>query len=227
MSDRCFICFDTEATGLTRVQKKNLIYPGAITTKGAEVCQIGGLILDKYMQPVRLFCYYCDTVVAGSKQAAFEVHGINAREVRSSLPAIFLPEVLERYLPEFFYPDSVFIGYNAMFDMDMVSQTIANSPLSFEYKQLFAQIIPKTGRYVIDVAEYLKLGSTYRRLTSFENEVAPKRDAFLRDYANALHVETNCIDLLSGTWERAHNAFFDALNTYILWGDKIWRKKVV
>lgn len=224
---RYYICFDTEATGLTRVPRKSLNTPQVITQRGSEVCQIGGLICDMYMRPMRLFCYYCDTVAIGSQAAAFRAHGIDSREVRSHALAIFLPEIMERYLPEFFAPEVIFVGYNAMFDMEVVEQTLANSAIPFTYKRFFGTMLPKSGRHVVDVAEYVKIGSAYRKLTSFDGELREKRDAFLREYSGVLDVETNCLEMLEQTWQKAHNSFFDSLNTYLLWGDKVWKKKVL
>ena len=224
---RKFIVFDTETTGLFRQGLDTLNTPAAITAKGSEVCQIGGLVLDETMSPLKLFCHYCDTVVANSSQAALEVHGIDMRNCRQYVTGQFLPEVMQRFLPEFFEPNVIFIGYNVEFDMAMVAQTLANSPFSFNWSPVRASVVPRRGRHSVDVAEFFKVGSNYRRLVSFEKELLTPRMQFLSYYSNFMTVETNCLEMLEPTWDRAHNSFFDALNTYLLWGDKIWKKKLV
>lgn len=224
---RKFIIYDTETTGLSRQGSDTLNKPSSVTTKGSEVCQIGGLILNEAMKPIKLFCHYCDTVVANSSQSAIDVHGIDMRNVREYVAGQFLPEIIQRYLPEFLEDNVIFIGYNVEFDMDMVAQTLANSPFEFSWSSLKTSVVPKRGRYSVDLAEFFKIGSKYRRLVSFEKELVTPRTQFLNYYSQFLTVETNCIELLAPSWEKAHNSFFDALNTYLLWGDKIWKKKLV
>lgn len=226
-TERLFIVFDTEGTGLNRQALGKLNEPAAVTSRGSEVCQIGGIILNERMMPLKMFCHYCDTVVADSPTAAYNVHGISQRDVRRYLIGQFLPEIMTQYLPEFFYSNVVFIGYNSEFDMTLVAQSLANSPIDWKWKPLHASIIPKRGRVSVDVAEYVKQGSAYRKLSSFENELTTQRLQFLSYYERRVQIETNCIELLQGTWERAHNSFFDAVNTYLLWGDRIWKKKLV
>lgn len=95
-------------------------------------------------------------------------------------------------------------------------------------------IIPKDGRWAVDVSEFFKyIGSVsagksghYRKLSTFEKELEEDREKFFQQYGS-MEVETNCIDLLAPSWEHSHNAFFDALNTYLLWRDRVWRKKLL
>ena len=227
MSDRLFIVFDTEGTGLSRIPHAKLNEPMAITARGSEVCQIGGIILDERMVPLKLFCHYCDTVIADSPVGAFKVHGISQRDVRLYTIGRFLPEIMEQYLPEFFYPNVVFIGYNTEFDMDLVAQSLSNSPISWRWSTLTSSIVPRRGRWSVDVAEYVKQGSHYRKLSSFHEELSSLRLQFLSYHEKRLGVETNCLELLRGTWEKEHNAFFDSVNTFLLWGDRVWKKKLV
>lgn len=134
---------------------------------------------------------------------------------------------MQKYLKEFFYENVVFICYNTKYDMSMVSQCLANSPLNFTWEYNTSPVLPNTGRIAVDVADYVRTPKTRRRLSSFTEELAPRREQFLSYYQDKLTVETNCIELLHSTWEREHNSFFDALNTYLLWSGRIWRKKLV
>ena len=224
---RIFIAFDTETTGLNKLRRGHYNVPASITTRGDEVCQIGGLIFDEKLNPLKLFCHYCDTVIPDSPPNVFQVHGISQREVRKYLSGQFLPEVMQRWLPEFFYDNVIFIGYNSEFDMSMVAQTLSNSCLSFDWKKFSGNIVPKRGRYSIDIAEFFKVGSAYRKLSSFDSTLMWGREAFISRYEKSMVVETNCVQLLGGTWEKAHNAFYDALNTYLLWGEGVWKKKLL
>lgn len=225
--NRIFIVFDTETTGLQRQPRSSLHTPASITSRGDEVCQIGGIILDSNMRPQKFFCHYLDTVAADSPQSVAAVHGIYQRDVRRYVAGQFLPEVMTKYLGEMLFDDVIFIGYNVEFDMDLVAQTLANSPISWTWKPVKGSIVPKRGRHSVDVSEFLKVGSSYKKLSSFEKELFTLRTQFLSFYENRLGVDTNCIQLLEKTWDKAHNAFFDSVNTFLLWGDRIWKKKLV
>lgn len=226
-NDRIFIVYDTEGTGLQKSLSPKLNEPAPITARGSEVCQIGGIILNDRMVPQKLFCHYCDTVAADSPTAALKVHGISQRNIRHYLIGQFLPEIITQYLPEFLYPNVIFVGYNVEFDMTMVAQSLANSPINWRWQPCKASIVPKRGRYSVDVGEYVKVGSRYRKLSSFSDELATQRLQFLTYYEKRLPVQTNCIELLEDTWEHEHNSFFDAVNTFLLWGDRVWKKKLV
>lgn len=226
-SDRIFIVYDTEGTGLQKSMFGQLNSPAPVTARGSEVCQIGGIILDDRMVPQKLFCHYCDTVAADSPNAAYKVHGISQRDVRRYLLGQFLPEIITQYLPEFLYPNVIFIGYNVEFDMTLVAQSLSNSPIDWKWTPLKASIVPRRGRHSVDVGEYVKKGDRFCKLASFSDELATRRLQFLTFYEKRLPVQTNCIELLRGTWEHEHNAFFDAVNTFLLWGDRVWKKKLV
>ena len=91
--------------------------------------------------------------------------------------------------------------------------------------------MPRTGRWSVDVSEYLKQVNKnqrgYRlRLSSFDAELEPARLDFYRRYGDMI-VDSNCLELFKPSWEKAHNSFYDALNTYLLWRDRIWRKKLI
>lgn len=51
MLPRIFIVYDTEGTGLDLMRSEDLNIPCAISRRGDEVCQIGGIILDNGMIP--------------------------------------------------------------------------------------------------------------------------------------------------------------------------------
>ena len=230
---RQFIVYDTETTGKT-LSDVDLTLPSGPKNRGDEVCQIGGLILDERMQPQKLFCHYCDTVAVEVSAGAHEVNGISMQEVRKYVRCQYLSNVMLDRLPEFFWDNTIFVGYNVEFDQSMVRQTLSNTDVDFTWSPFRGSIVPKTGRWSVDVAEYFKqVGSVasgkksyYKRLSSFEKELEQSREEFFARYGH-MEVETNCLELLSPSWQQAHNAFFDALNTYLLWRDKVWRKKLV
>lgn len=225
--DRKFVVLDTENTGLERLQTGLLNTPTALKIRGSEVCQIGGLVLDEQMVPIRLFCLYCDTVAADSSLVAYNVHGIAQRDVRRYLAGQFLPEVMTVYLPELFDPNIIFIGYNIEYDMSMIAQTLSNSPVDWIWRRLVSSIIPRTGRWSIDVAEYVKMRGAYLRLSTFEKKLETARNQFFDIISTSMRIDTNCPELLAPSLKRAHSAFYDAVNTYLLWGEKVWKKKLV
>lgn len=227
---RQFLVYDTEATGL-KFAESDLTMPSTIRSRGDEVCQIGGLLLDEKMEPTKLFCHYCDTVKVDCDASAQKVNGIYMEEVRKYVRCQYLSQVLLERVPEFFADNVIFVGYNVEFDQKMVKQTLSNSDVSFDWKPHRGSIVPKTGRWSVDVSEFFKkIGSqnkSYRQhLSSFVKELEGPREEFLQQYGH-LHVETNCIELLEPSWKQAHNSFFDALNTFLLWRDRIWRKKLL
>ena len=226
-SERIFIVFDTECTGLTKIPKAALNVPASILNRGSEVLQIGGIILNNQMIPQKMFCHCCDTVIADSEVKAFQVHGISMKDIRKTLFGQFLPEILTRYVPEFFYENVCFIGYNSEYDMMMVAQSLANSPCAWDWKPLRTSVIPKTGRWSIDVAEFLRVGKSYKRLSSFEKELEPSRIDFMNLWPPRIGIESNCGELIGTSWEHAHNSFYDAVSTFLLWGDRIWKKKIL
>lgn len=230
---RHFIVYDTETTGLKKAEG-DITLPSGLRSRGDEVCQIGGIVLDERMEPQRLFCHYCDTVKIDCDRAAQQVNGIYMDEVRKYVRCQYLPNVLHDRVPEFFWSDTIFVGYNIDFDQTMVQQTLANTGIPFEWSPLIGSIVPKHGRWAIDVSEYFKQtgnvargkGSYYRRLSTFDKELEPSRQEFYTRYG-AMEVETNCMELFAPSWQQAHNSFYDALNTFLLWRDRVWRKKLV
>lgn len=224
---RIFSFLDVESTGLQRQPLNYLPEPAALFSRGDEVCQIGGILADEHMRPIQFFCHYCDIVRADSPSGAMSVHGISQRDVRRYVSGQFLPEVMQRYLPELFGEDVVFVGYNTEFDLGQIAQTLSNSSINFDWKPFKGNIIPRKGRHSVDVAEFVKVGSAYRKLSSFEKELEETRTMFLNLWERRLGVQTNCIELLAPSWNKAHNAFFDSLNTFLLWGDRVWKKKLV
>lgn len=226
MSPRKFAIIDTETTGLDKLSDKNLNIPASIYSRGDEVCQIGGLICDSSMKVEKAFCYYCDTVKADSSAGALNVHGISMQQVRQYVAGEFLPVVLYKYISELLWDNTVFIGYVAGYDMTLIRQTLANSALRFDWKVLTEPVLPKTGRYMIDVGNYFKIKNRYRKLASFEDSLRESRDNFLNTEGDRLDLLTNCQQLISPLIMNNHNSFYDALNTYLLWSERVWKKKV-
>lgn len=226
-NERLFIVLDTEDTGISKIPVSSYKKPLSILRRGSEVIQIGGIVLNEKQEPIKLFCHYCDTVIADSPEEALSVHGISQKVSREYVRCQFLPEIITAHLPELLFPNVCFIGYNVEFDMQMIGQSISNSPIDWKYKPVMGNILPKTGRYSVDVMQYLFSGNRRKRLSSFNDELRTKRDKFISIYGDKLSVQTNCIEMLSESWKRSHNSFFDALNTYILWGERVWKKKLL
>lgn len=226
---RIFITFDTETTGL-KLADVDLTAPASLRARGDEVCQIGGIVCDENMEPLKLFCHYCDTVKVECDRGAQQVNGIYMDEVRKYVRSQYLSIVLMEWLREFFYNDVVFIGYNSEFDLNMVKQTISNTDMKFEWTPLMGSIIPKHGRVSVDISEYFKVhrgGKAYRqRLSAFDAKLEESRGTFIQQYAH-MNVESNCNELFVPSWNQRHSAFYDALNTHLLWRDTVWRKKLI
>ena len=223
-----FIVFDTETTGLKVVPKSSLNLPCSALNRGAEVVQIGGIIFDgSTLEPSNLFCYYCDAVTAECERGAMQVNKLSLRNIRKTLSCRFLPEIMTTFLPDFFEEDVCLIGYNVGFDISMVDQSLSNSSLKWNFdKPLTSNTLPSKGPCVVDVMPFVSYNGKYRKLSSFDNELKSRRDAFLAKYIGTLGINTNDITTLQGQINEAHNSFYDSLNTYILWCDYVWKKKM-
>lgn len=219
-----YVVFDTECTGLEKLQG-SLAQPHSVTKIGAEVIQIGGMFLDENMEPIKAFCHYCDCLAAHSEAAAYATHKIQLEDIRAHVSGMFLEEVLCRYLPEFYSSDIVFIGYNADFDMRMTAQSSRDFPVTFKLGRRVVSKMPTSGRNVLDVMDFL--GPHRAKLVSYESWIKPYRDQFMSLYRRVLPVETNIPSMYLESWEKAHNALYDAVNTYILFKYKLWGVKVI
>lgn len=227
---RIFITFDTETTGL-RMAETDLSQPSSLRARGDEVCQIGGIMADENMVPFKLFCHYCDTVKIDCDRSAQAVNHIYMADVRKYVRNQYLSIVLMEQLQEFFSNDAVFIGYNSEFDLNMVKQTISNTDMQFDWTPLKGSIIPRHGRTSVDVSEYFRQqsreGKSYRaKLSTFDSKLEEARNGFIRDYGS-IQIDSNCSELFIPSWNQRHSAFYDALNTFLLWRDYVWRKKLV
>ena len=218
-----YLVFDTETTGLSR-KYSNLNEPCSVTENGDEIIQIGGFVVDEQLNPIRAFCHYCDVLLPDSKSEARRVHQIGMETIRAEIPGTFFEEVACRFVPELFYKDVTFIGYNIDFDMQMVAQCLRNLCFPFENTTPVMGRLYKSGRHTLDVMKYLPGKS---KLVSFSKELNADREAFFMKYAGVLPLECNIPGLLGATWEHNHNSLFDALETLLLLKQRVWGKKII
>lgn len=217
-----YLVVDTETTGLNRRRAK-LTEPDTLYENGDEVIQIGGIVLNEDLTPSRLFCHYCDCLLPESCKQAFEKHEIRMEDVRKYLSGVFFEEVAIKWIPELFADDAIYIGYNVDFDMRMIAQSSRNFCCDFESVGKVTTRMPRTGRWCLDVMQYLPKRA---KLVSFYNQLTDARDEFYRQYAGKLPLETNIPELLEPTWQSAHNALFDSIETYLLFMSQVWNKKL-
>lgn len=219
-----YVVFDTETTGLEKLQG-SLAQPHSVTKNGSEVIEIGGLFLDENMNPIKGFCHYCDCLASHSDAQAFATHQIQLEDIRAHISGVFLEEVMVNFLPEFYDEDILFIGYNANFDMRMTAQSLRDFPVPFKLGRRVTARMPTSGRNVLDVMDFL--GPHRVKLSSFESWLQPYREEFMSLYRRVLPVETNITSMYLESWEKAHNALYDAVSTYLLFKHKIWGIKLV
>lgn len=217
-----YIVFDTETTGLKR-KFASLNEAASFSDLGDEIIQIGGLILDDKAEPIKAFCHYCDTVTSSSSSDSFRVHGINSEHVRDEVGGMFVDEILWKWCPEFFAPSVTFVGYNGMFDIQMVAQGLRNFPYPFVKPEKLSTRLKKSGRWVLDVMDYLP---EKRKLVQQASLMGKERDKFFEEYGGRLTLETNAPRLLEQEWNQAHNSLFDSIETYLLFKHKVWQVKV-
>ena len=217
-----YVLYDTETTGLKSLQVP-LNKPASIHKAGSEVIQIGGLVLDDSLVPVRAFCHYCDCIAPHSDADAYRVHGIDLTAIRKEIPGVFLEDVIVRHIPELLLPDMTIIGYNCEFDIKMVAQSIRSSGLPFSPGKRVVSRLPREGRWYLDVMDFLPQRN---KLTSYASQLTKARDSFYRSFAGRIPLETNMPTLFLEQWEHAHNAVYDAIETYLLFVDRVYGQKV-
>lgn len=217
-----YIVFDTETTGLD-IRHASLKEVCSISNNGDEVIQIGGLTLDSNLNPIKAFCHYCDCLKHASDGKAFKTHQLDLATIRRYVPNTYLEDVLVTYLPEFFEEDVVFIGYNVKFDINMVAQSIRNSSLEWGPFQNVKAKLPREGRWQLNVMDFLP---RRMQLVSYETSLREARTKFYKEFQGRLPLETNCPELLSEHWQRAHHALYDSIQTYLLFKEQVWMKKI-
>lgn len=214
-----FVFLDTETTGLSLDTE---------TSCGDEVIQIGGVITDENLKPLKIFDYLCDTTKINQHPKAFETHGITLEFLRQQVKDIYLEEILFTKLPELFEePDVIVVGYNVLFDINMINQTLRDcSKKPFWGVQLTTSTIPNNGRFFLDLVPFFlrntPKGSFRQKLTS----ISPKyKDDFeyLLDNTPADIYDTN---YTKNTDSNFHSAVYDALYCYVIFMKAIWKVKL-
>lgn len=216
------VVLDTETTGLSRAAAAHGV-PCAVSAIGSEVIQIGGLVLDSQANPLRSFCYYCDCMLPELSEDVQRINGLSMRSIREHVPNVFPEDIVLRKLPELLANDVVVIGHNISFDLQMLTQSTRNCLPPFTGWPRVMSKIPSKGKAFLDTMSYLPKRA---KLISFYTDLTPLRNRFYGVYGKSLPLDTNCPELLAEEMRHAHNALFDAIETYLLFLDKIWKKKV-
>lgn len=229
-----FIFLDTETTGMRKdeiLTRDTAAGKREYLQKGDEVIQIGGLITDANLNPIRLFCHHCDTTVSGMEKKALEVHGISMEFLRSYVKDIFLEEVIENELPELYEDDIVTIGYNIdNFDIVMIKQTLRDS----EHQPYFGvpvinSIIPSNGKYTLDLVPFFIKNFNGRYVRQRLEVLAKKRKneyyQFLESYSK-LPLSTNIpLEKAFPNGIGSHNSMYDSIICYLLMKE-LWKRKL-
>lgn len=229
-----FIFLDTETTGLAKdeiVMKDTASGAKQVLKKGAEVIQIGGLITDDNLNPIRLFCHHCDTTVCNMDKQALDVHGISMEFLRSHVKDIFLEEVIETKLPELYEDNIVTIGYNIdNFDIVMIKQTMRDS----EHQPYFGvpiinSVIPSNGKYTLDLVPFYMRYYNGRPVRQKLEVLAKQRESqyqqFLLDNSN-VPLDTNIpLEKAFPNGVGSHNSMYDSVICYLLMKE-LWKQKL-
>ena len=216
------IVFDVEASGL-KTRYSGLDNPVGFGDYGDEIIQLGGLVLDNRMLPIKAFCHYCDMVRADSGLGALETHNIHMEDIRSKLSGVFVEELITTRCLEMLCDDTVFIGYNSEFDLRMTYAGMCNLPGVFKPANRVTTRIQKNGRQFVDLmAYYPDRRKLVTRVSTFDKE----REEFFKRYGHKLPLDTNMPDLFISQWGASHNALWDVIDTYLLFYHEIWRKKL-
>lgn len=215
-----FLFLDTETTGLER---------GSEVTRGDEVIQIGGVLTDENLIPLRVFDYLCDTTKISMSPQAQRVHGLSMQYIRSQVRDIYLEEVINQYLPELYTSkDLITVGHNIRFDIDMIWQTLRDC----SKKPLFGSevqppLLPKQGRYYIDTVPYFMRktpnGAFRQKLSTLSKKYTTEFEQFLDNTPSGIY---------STNYERVgrpnlHNALVDSIYCYIIFKEQVWKTRLL
>ena len=208
------IFFDCETTGLVRSN---------VLGVGDQVAQIGGMICDDNFIPLRVFMYFCDNLKAEVCEEAQKVNGLSMEEIRKYIPDVFLSQVLKEKLPEFFEDDVRFFGYNTNFDMSMVDATIYDSGVNVDWGKAVVNVLPTKGHSNVDVAQYCRVGSSYKKL---EKIINVNSEIFREFYAGISDIDFDCNvpELIKDLG--MHCSYIDSICTYLVWMRDVWKTRV-
>lgn len=229
-----YIFLDTETTGLSKdelVMQDTASGTRQVLKKGDEVIQIGGLITDANLNPIRLFCHHCDTTVCNMEKKALDVHGITMEFLRTYVKDIFLEEVIETLIPELYEDNIVTIGYNIdNFDVTMIKQTLRDS----EHQPYFGvpvvnSIIPSNGRYTLDLVPFFIKNYNGKQFRQKLEVLAKQREKqyqqFCADYSS-IPLDTNIpLEKAFPNGISSHNSMYDSVICYLLMKE-LWKRKL-
>ncbi len=229
-----FIFLDTETTGLKEdrtIFKDTAAGSREYLQKGDEVIQIGGLITDANLVPLRLFCHHCDTTICSMDTKAQQTHGITMEFLRAYVKDIFLEEVLVTELPELFESDIVTIGYNIQFDTKMIKQTICDSKQTLIFgNPIVNSIVPSEGKHTLDLVpffiKYFNGKPVRQKLESLAVKKTDDYNRFLVEFSN-IPLHTNIpMEYAFPNGVHSHNSMYDSIICYLLTKD-IWKRKLL
>lgn len=227
------IVFDTETTGLTDANP-DVTTRVTLAQMGSEVVQIGGLIVhggawdkdDPYREiSIEPFCYFLDCISANLDEGAMDITHIDMRKWREEVNGYYLHRALVEGVPEMYESNCNFIGHNIMFDIRMMNQTLRNSG-GFKAVPLQSSILPRKGRWAVDTVAYTTKYGRRQKLTALAKYMEDEITEF-RESIKDIKVRTNSDTLLNSEYSGAHNALTDAICTFVVWRDLVWRRKIV
>lgn len=199
--------------------------------KGDEVIQIGGILTNDSLEPKLTFCHFCDTSVPLS-QEAYEIHGISLEYLRTYNKDIYLKEVIKECLPFLYDSDLITIGYNIMFDITMINQTLRDFKNKPEFGDFFKlSFIPKNGKYLLDLMPfYMKkegLKSYRQSLKTITKGLEKEFYAFFKEYPDVF-LQSDNSDFMNRPLDASnHNSFAHSLYCYLLFKRDIWKTKLI
>ena len=215
-----FLFLDTETTGLQKDSDNFL---------GDEVIQIGGVLADDNLTPIKVFDYLCDTTKTSINKQAEKLHGISIQFLREQVRDIYLEEVLHTRLQEIFSDeDMIVVGHNILFDIEMIQQTMRDCMIKPEFgKEVEPPLLPKHGRHYIDTMPYFMRrtpkGTFRQKLSTIASKYQNSFDKFL-DTTPATVFDTNYERCSSLAF---HNALVDSIYCYVIFKDALWKTKLL
>ena len=215
-----FLFLDTETTGLQKDTEKFL---------GDEVIQIGGILTDENLVPLKVFDYLCDTTKVSINKTAEKLHGITIQFLRELVRDIYLEEVIRTKLPDVFTEHNLItVGHNVMFDIEMIRQTVRDcKEKPYFGTEVTPPMIPRTGRYYIDTVPYFMRktpkGAFRQKLSTIAIKYKDSFEQFL---------DNTPADIFDTNYNRTHhvamhNALIDSIYCYVIFKDSLWKTKLL
>lgn len=215
-----YLFYDVETTGL-------LTDTDAV--HGDEVIQIGGVLTDDNLKPIRVFSYLCDTTKTSINKQAEAVHHITMETLRKTVRDIYLEEILITKVPELIQEkDLIIVGHNINFDIIMTQQTLRDTVINLSFDgEIKDSILPSNGRWIIDTMFYTKRSGRKSSYNVGLSKLVEGYDDFFNEFMQEISIDMFDTNYVMDSHIWFHDACIDAIYCYLVFLKQLWKVKLL